>query len=127
VRPRLENCMKQSTQGGILARAPWLAFLVIAASLVGCAVATDDFSRAFVDPTKFDLLPCSELANRFETIAKREQELRALMDKAAESTGGAMVSAVAYRTDYLNARGELKLLQEVGQRKNCPMGVKPGQ
>jgi hypothetical protein len=100
--------------------------VLLAAGLGACALATDDFAPVFTDPTKYDFLPCPELAKREALIAKREQELRELMDKSAQSTGGAVVNALAYRTDYLNARGELKLVQEVAQRKDCVREVKRG-
>jgi hypothetical protein len=112
-------------QSGLLVRPRSVAFLV-AVWLGGCALATDDFAPVFTDPSKFDFLPCPELAKREGALAKREQELRALMDKAAQSTGGAVVGALAYQTDYLNARGELKLVQEVAQRKDCAREVKRG-
>ena len=60
-------------------------------------------------------------------LAAREQDLRELMDKAAKGTGGAVANAVAYRTDYLNAQGELKLMQEVAQRKECAREIKSSQ
>ena len=90
-------------------------------------MATDDLATVFVDPTKFDVLPCPELAKRLDLMSKREQELRGLIEKAGDGAGGTVASALAYRTDYLNARGEVKLLQDVSQRKECVRETKPRQ
>ena len=105
--------------------APVAAAALLAASLGACAIATDSLAPVFTDPSKYDFLSCKEIAARETLVAKREQDLRGLMDKAARDTGGAVVSAMAYRTDYLNAQGELKLLREVAQRKDCAPEAKP--
>jgi hypothetical protein len=103
------------------------AAALLLAVLTGCAVAPDNFAAVFVDPTKYDFQPCTTLVKKQEGLAKRERELRLLMDKAEQGTGGTVVNALAYRTDYLNARGELQLIQEVIQRKECARDAKPAQ
>ncbi len=112
---------------GLHARMRSLAALLVAASLGACALATDSFAPAFTDPGKYNFMACRELAQRETLVAKREQDLRGLMDKAAQDTGGAVIGAMAYRTDYLNAQGELKLLREVAQRKECARETRPSQ
>jgi hypothetical protein len=114
-----------TTWSHCLRRLSSLPALLVTALLGGCALATDDLANVFVDPTKYDLYSCAELAKRREEVSKREQELRGLMDKAEQGTGGVVASALAYRTDYLNARGELRLLQDVSQRKDCVPTAKP--
>jgi hypothetical protein len=103
------------------------ANLLLAVSFAGCALAPDDFTYAFVDPTKYDFMSCPALVQHQKILTKREQDLRELMDKADQGTGGVVVGALAYRTDYINARGELKLVQEVAQRKECAREIKPSQ
>ncbi|MEX0753010.1 MAG: hypothetical protein WD073_08810 [Xanthobacteraceae bacterium] len=49
----------------------------------------------------------------------RERELKTLIDRAEQGMLGSVVAATAYRSDYLKAQGELKLLAETAQRKNC--------
>jgi hypothetical protein len=97
---------------------------VLAICLGGCVLAPDSFEPAFSDPAKFDYLECKDLNARELALAKREQEMRELMDKASQGTGGAVANALAYRTDYLNVRGELKQIREVAQRKECAREVK---
>jgi hypothetical protein len=100
--------------------------LLAAASLGACAFAPDALDPVFSDPAKYDFLACKDLVQREGQLAKREQELRDLMDKASQGTGGGVANALAYRTDYLNARGELRVLREVAQRKECAREVKRG-
>jgi hypothetical protein len=97
---------------------------VLAICLGGCVLAPDSFEQAFSDPAKFDFLDCKDLNEREKILAKREQEMRELMDKASQGTGGAVANALAYRTDYLNVRGELKQVRAVVQRKECALDVK---
>jgi hypothetical protein len=115
------------TRHGLLARTRSLAALLLTASLGACALATDNLASVFTDPAKYDFTPCPELAKREELLAAREQKMRELMDKASQDTGGVVASALAYRTDYLNVQGELKLVREVAQRKDCAPAVKRSQ
>jgi hypothetical protein len=97
---------------------------VLAICLGGCVLAPDSFEPAFSDPAKFDFLECKDLNQREQLLAKREQEMRELMDTASQGTGGAVANALAYRTDYLNVRGELKQVRAVVERKECAREVK---
>jgi hypothetical protein len=54
----------------------------------------------WVDPAKFTLYHCEDLSRRLKELTTRESELRALIEKANESTGGAVIGSVAYRSDY---------------------------
>jgi hypothetical protein len=42
-----------------------------------------------------------------------------LMDKAEQSTGGAIVNVIAYQAEYAKARDELKVLEATARSKNC--------
>lgn len=110
---------------GLLARSGGLA-LLLSASLGACVLAPDALAPVFTDPAKYDFVSCKELTSREAALTKREQDLRELMDKASRDTGGAVANALAYRTDYLNVRGEVKLVREVAQRKDCASEVKRG-
>ena len=48
-----------------------------------------------------------------------EEMLRMLMDKAEQSTGGAIVNVIAYQAEYAKARDELKVLEATARSKNC--------
>jgi hypothetical protein len=47
------------------------------------------------------------------------------MDKAEESTGGAVVNAIAYQADYVAAREELKVIDATVGAKNCNAPRRP--
>jgi hypothetical protein len=117
-----------------IAKFPLLAAAaVLAAALAGCGsqggTADDRLGRFLVAPDKFSLYNCPELAEKAETTAARERELQALIARAGEGSGGRMVSAVAYRPEYLTVHGEMNELRAAAAAKKCdfvPGEVKPG-
>jgi hypothetical protein len=106
-----------------------LAALALCVSLGGCAGVGDSFaSAAFVDPAKYDLFDCKQLEAERKLLAVRTAELQGLIDKAQTGTGGAVVSELAYRNDYISARGSARLAGEVWQRDKCvasPLATMP--
>jgi hypothetical protein len=97
------------------------AALVLATFTAGCA--GDAAEQFLVRPGRFDYLSCPEIAKTSETAARREQELKALIDRAEKESFGVLMAAASYRGEYLQARGEQKMLAEVARQKNC--GVEP--
>ncbi|MCK1715646.1 twin-arginine translocation pathway signal [Bradyrhizobium sp. 143] len=96
-----------------------LPLLGLCAVLGGCAGITETISPAFVDPARYDLWECKQLAPERKTLIKRRDELERLMAKAETGAGGAVVSELAYRNDYLAVRGQQKLLEETWRRDRC--------
>jgi hypothetical protein len=45
--------------------------------------------------------------------------LQKLMDKAETGTGGAVVSELAYRNDYIAVRGQAQLAEDAWRRNRC--------
>ena len=43
------------------------------------------------------------------------------MDKSARNSGGGFVNAIAYNSDYLAVRGDLRMLEAEAQRKKCEL------
>jgi hypothetical protein len=94
--------------------------LLLAVSLGGCAEVGDSFaSAAFVDPAKYDLYDCKQLEAERKAVALRTAELQGLIAKAGTGTGGAVVGELAYRNDYISARAQAKLVEEMWQRNKC--------
>jgi hypothetical protein len=92
----------------------------LAASLGGCANIGDSMaSSAFVDPAKYDNFDCKQLEAERKSLATRTAELQGLMAKAETGTGGAVVVELAYRNDYISARAQAKLAEEMWQRNKC--------
>jgi hypothetical protein len=98
-----------------------LGVAVAVAALAGCAsISEDTANAAFVAPGKYDVYDCRALATAIASTQDRELELRQLMERSSQSPGGEIVNALAYRSDHMRARAELKLLNETAANKNCP-------
>jgi hypothetical protein len=89
------------------------------ATLAGCSTITPDESTFFADPARYDLYDCKQLAEVRKNMTDRVDELARLMAKAQTATGGAVVSELAYRPDYMSARGNLKLINRVWDDNHC--------
>jgi hypothetical protein len=95
------------------------AMLVAVLALSGCGLSSDGAGALFVDPGRFTLYHCDDLAARRKVLMARENELRGLIERAGESPGGAVVGSFAYRSDYDSVLAEEKLLQRNAAEKNC--------
>jgi hypothetical protein len=94
--------------------------LVLAAVLAGCAGVSDDTGLGMmVVSGKYREYTCSDLAVSMKVARAREQELAQLMARSAQGPGGEFVNVIAYRTEYLQARVDQKLLAEAAGNKNC--------
>jgi hypothetical protein len=87
--------------------------------LAGCAATGNSSLTVFADPGKYQFSTCESLANYHKTWANKEEELRLLMDKAEQSSGGAVVNVIAYKADYAAANEELRLVDSAARAKNC--------
>ena len=95
-----------------------VAAVLSATCVAGCGY-NDDLASAMVAPGKFQLYTCESLIIRGRDTAKREREIKALMERSEQGTGGAFVNVLAYRTEYLTVRGELMQLEAAASTKNC--------
>jgi hypothetical protein len=101
-------------------RRPAVAIALLLAGLTGgCAGGTDHVASVLAQPGKYEFYPCPQLIEEWRRVSKREQEIKALMDKAGRDAGGTFVNAIAYQSDYITTRGELRMLEAEGQRKKC--------
>jgi hypothetical protein len=73
----------------------------------------------FADPGEFEFFSCEQLLPQRNGLVTRAQELKLLMDKAEQSTGGAIVNVIAYKADYVTARERLKVIEETARIKKC--------
>jgi hypothetical protein len=94
------------------------AFLL---TLMGCAISDDSMARFLVAPGKYELYSCPELLRQASETARRQHELEQLITKAGQDASGQFVSTLAYRPDYLSARGEMRELREAARAKNCDL------
>ena len=91
--------------------------LLIAQLLSGCSSSIQE--TLFTAPGKYDFYQCDQLAQAAQSHRIREQELEQLMDRATRGPAGGLVSNVAYRNEYAQARANQKLIAEAAAKKNC--------
>ena len=128
-KPTLRNMTVRNESGDrrsacALGRGQWvpdwrgaLSSLAVLA-LTGCGL-SDGAGALFVDPGRYTLYHCDDLAARRKVLIARENELRGLIERAGESPGGAVVGSFAYRSDYDTVIAEEKLLQRDAAEKKC--------
>ena len=96
------------------------AVTLLAANLAACGSISDQAtSRALTAPGKYTIYDCQDLDRRAKSVRERQVELEQLMDRASQGTAGTLVSGLAYRTEYLQVRGDLEELQNAAADKKC--------
>jgi hypothetical protein len=85
----------------------------------GCAGMSETVAPAFADPGKYELYDCKQLEGERKSLASRTMELQRLMDKAQTGAGGAVVSELAYRNDYVAVRGRAQMAEDAWRRNKC--------
>ena len=98
--------------------APFVA-LIVPTFLAACASALENPFTVFADPGQYEFRNCEQLAAQRTARKAREQELKLLMDKAEQSTGGAFVNLIAYKSDYVTAQEDLKVIEATARVKKC--------
>jgi hypothetical protein len=101
------------------ARAAALVALLAGAFLAGCSSAGDSPFTLFADPGKYEYFSCEQITAQRKHWSSREQELKALMTKAEQDTGGVIVNVLAYKADHVAASEELKVLESAARSKSC--------
>ena len=123
----LDSCLPM-TRNGLISTLAALGTLLGALSLCGCT-SDEVASRILVEPERFQLYNCPEIATASQANMTRQHELEALMIKAGPSAGGQIASSMAYRPEYNQLRGEMVQLRKAAADKNCritPGTVAPG-
>jgi len=88
-------------------------------ALGGCSSVAMDESTFFVDPARYDLYDCKQLAAARKVHMDHIDELKRLMAKAETGAGGAVVSELAYRDEYVVTQANLKLANRVWDGNHC--------
>src|SRR5262249_60432827 len=87
--------------------APFIA-LIFPTFLAACASAFEYPVTGFADPGQFEFLDCEQLAAQRTARQARVREIKLLMDKAEQSTGGNFVRANGYEADYVTAQENIQ-------------------
>jgi hypothetical protein len=86
--------------------------------LAGCATGGEG-ALYLTDPGKYQYHTCEQIAVITKAMIARRQELETLITRAEQGTGGALVSTIAYKSDYTAVGQDLKLLETTARTKNC--------
>ena len=97
-----------------------MMLLVAAVTLASCGW-SDSAGTLFADPGHYAAYHCKDLMAESKNLANRERDLRNLMERASEGTGGSVIGTFAYRSDYETVLEEQKLLQRTAAEKKCEM------
>jgi hypothetical protein len=96
------------------------ATIVLAgAMLTACSSSSETSFSLFADPGKYLYHTCAQLAAEQKNWTQRQQDLKALIDKADRSPGGAAVGFIAYKADYVAAGEELDVIHATARNKKC--------
>jgi hypothetical protein len=97
-------------------RAARLAPFLFCVLLAGCA---GEGPLIFGEAGKYQYHNCEQLVTWAKAQSKREQELKALIEKAEQGAAGALVGAIAYRSDYIAVGEDLRVIEATARNKNC--------
>ena len=100
-----------------------LAVICAAVLVSGCA--QTDLLSPYAAPGKYDFLDCPSIASQLKGQTAREQQLRELMSRAQEGSGGSIVNAVVYQDDFNTVRANIRQLRKAAEAKHCPADVVP--
>jgi Cft2 family RNA processing exonuclease len=95
--------------------------LIPAALLAACGTALESPFAVFADPGKYEWHSCEQLLPQRKYWENKEKEWKLLMERARQGTGGAVISVVAYQSDYVAAREEIKLIDATARIKKCKL------
>jgi ABC-type glycerol-3-phosphate transport system substrate-binding protein len=93
--------------------------LLAGMALSACSATSNDKLTFFADPGAFDYHSCDQIAALRAHWSSREQELKQLMARSEQSTGGAVINVIAYQADYTQAQEQVRLLAAAARSKNC--------
>lgn len=95
------------------------------AALLGACASAGPTASPFVDPARYDLYDCKQLADARKGVDARITELEGLMAKARTGVAGGLVSGVAYESDYVTARAQRDLIDSRLAADHCTGGPAP--
>ena len=96
-----------------------MVLLACGTLLSGCADMSDGMTSAFADPARYNLYNCKQLEAERKNLSTRMAELQGLMSKAQDGFAGPAIAEVAYRNDYIAARGQKKNADEAWAINKC--------
>lgn len=88
--------------------------------LAGCGTISEQTAEtALVAPGRYTIYTCGEIESRMKSSRARALELEQVMARSAQATGGEFINVIAYRSEYLQVRGQLRAMAETAAERNC--------
>ena len=106
-------------------RARLAGAVALAGLCAGCSAVTDPAGYSIVPQDKYDFMICRDIVGQRNGLVAREKLLSELIEKADASFGGTLVSAAAYRSEYVQVRTQARLANRAAQEKGCDAPKKP--
>ncbi len=105
-----------------------LASVACAALALGACSTGSIYTGGFwVQPGKYDFLKCPDLATRWISDSRQEQQLLSLMARADQEAVGPLINLTVYRADLEEVRADMVLLQQTAHEKGCDNLVQPAK
>jgi hypothetical protein len=95
-----------------------LRMTLLCLPLAGCSSGGESMTL-LVSPGKYEYYNCEQLSGARKAMVARQQELKGLIEQAERGTGGAFVSAIAYRSDYEQQNQEVRVIDATAREKDC--------
>jgi hypothetical protein len=96
------------------------ATILIAGGVAGCTgIGEENWDNALAEPGKYTLYSCRDMETSISNTTARLTELEQLISRASQGPGGALMSAVAYQTEYRQSRAQLRALKLTAAEKQC--------
>ena len=88
--------------------------------MAACGVRSccDGSNNTSLIPDNMNIFP-ARFCRASQILGRPRLELRLLMNKAEQASGGGVVSIIAYKGDQVAAHEELKLIDETRRAKKC--------
>jgi hypothetical protein len=100
--------------------AAWCVALLLGAAAVALA-GCGGVGSLLVDPGQFDSYHCNDLVGQLKVLDAREAQLRNLVARASQATGGTVIGAMTYRTEIETIAAKRKLIQQQATEKKCEL------
>jgi hypothetical protein len=92
--------------------------------LCGCGSVSDPAGFSIVAQDRYDFMTCKEIIGARDGQRNRVKLLGELIEKADASPGGFIVSATAYRSEFVQARALAAAAERAAQMHNCDAAKK---
>lgn len=118
----------------------YLAGVLLAATLSGCASSPDKMAAAYVSPIQYQDYDCKQVGAELTRVSRRAQELYGQLDKTASNDAAQMaVGMVLFwpalffleggdgpeAAEYSRLKGERDALEQVAIQKHCDPAIIP--